>query len=132
MFTIQKHNVYSFFFGVFVVVILRPTREFFTHGNVTITNERLQILTYSWHSWPLSSEGFLNMPHLLWHRSTIYKPNHDTGTCCLKLGCGAVATYFNDLVLLRSGQNPDLPHARQTFYHWAIGAFNVYSTDSEV
>ena len=39
----------------------RPTREFFFHlyEDVTITVEGLQILTYAWHSWPLSSEGSL-------------------------------------------------------------------------
>ena len=41
-------------FGVF-----RPTREFHLFGDVTITGEGLQILTYAWHLWPLSSEGSL-------------------------------------------------------------------------
>ena len=43
-------------FGVF-----HPTREFFTHeyGDVTITVEGLQILTYARRPWPLSSEGSL-------------------------------------------------------------------------
>ena len=33
----------------FVVVVLRPTREFFTHVDVTITDEGLQILTFTRH-----------------------------------------------------------------------------------
>ena len=42
---------------VCLFMVYRTTREFFTHGNVTITGEGLQILTYARHSWPLSSEG---------------------------------------------------------------------------
>ena len=41
------------------VVLFRSTREFFTHGDITITGEILQILINTRHSWPLSSEGFL-------------------------------------------------------------------------
>ena len=34
-----------------------PTGDFFcSYGNVTITGEGLQILTYARHVWPLSSE----------------------------------------------------------------------------
>ena len=38
-----------------------PSRIFHLYGNVTITSEGLQILTYykAWHSWPMSSEGCL-------------------------------------------------------------------------
>ena len=37
---------------------LRPTRFFYTYGDVTIAGEGLQILTCAQHSLPLSSEGF--------------------------------------------------------------------------
>ena len=47
--------LYVCLFGVY-----RPTREFFhSYGDVTITGEGLQILTYAQHPWPLSSEGSL-------------------------------------------------------------------------
>ena len=119
MFTIQK-----LFFFFFVVVILRPTREFFTHGNVTITNERLQILTYSWHSWPLSSEGSLAY-HTYCNigQQFIMVISNDTGICCLKLNCGAVATCFNDLVLLRSGTKSRSPTCEANILplsHWGL------------
>ena len=39
--------LFVYLFGLF----FSPTREFF-YG------EKLQILTYAWHSWPLTSEGF--------------------------------------------------------------------------
>ena len=32
---------------------------FYSYGDVTITGEGLQILTFARHSWPLSSEGSL-------------------------------------------------------------------------
>ena len=41
--------------------VYRPTRSriFHSYGDVTITGEGLQILTYARHSWPMSSEGSL-------------------------------------------------------------------------
>ena len=43
-----------------LIVVFHPTQEFFySYGDATITGEGLQILTYAWHSWPLSSEGSL-------------------------------------------------------------------------
>ena len=42
---------------LFVCSVYNPTRECFHAGGcVTITGEWLHILTYAWHSWPLSSE----------------------------------------------------------------------------
>ena len=36
-----------------------PLENFHSYGDVTIAGERLQILSYARHSWPLSSEGYL-------------------------------------------------------------------------
>ena len=36
-----------------------PPKNFQSFEDVTIADEGLQILTYAWHSWPLSSEGYL-------------------------------------------------------------------------
>ena len=44
---------------LFVCLFVWSLREFFSYGDVTITGERLQILPYARHSWPLSSEGSL-------------------------------------------------------------------------
>ena len=41
-------------FGVY-----RPNWKFFTHTDVTINRDGLQIFTYARHSWPLSREGSL-------------------------------------------------------------------------
>ena len=50
----------SLFFFVFLVENLSSkSRIFHSYRDVTITGERLQILTYARHSWPLSSEGSL-------------------------------------------------------------------------
>ena len=55
------------------IIFIAHVHELFDHtlyvsrvsyGDVTITNEGLQILTYTLHSLRLSSEGFL-VPHLL-------------------------------------------------------------------
>ena len=40
----------------FVVCGFRPNREFFAHMETSPLREGLQILTYTRHSWPLSSE----------------------------------------------------------------------------
>ena len=37
--------------------VFRSTREFFTHGDVTMTGEGFQVLTYARHLFALSSEG---------------------------------------------------------------------------
>ena len=127
--------MFTAFFSFFLFVILRPTREFVTHRNVTITSERLQILTYSCHSWPLSSEGslaYLTYCNIGQQFIMVISKKHDTGTCCLKLGCGAVATRFNNLVLLRSGTKSRSPTCEANVLplsHWGL---YVYSTDSEV
>ena len=47
-------------------------RADFSYLEVTITGERLQILTYAQYLWPMSSEVFFSMPHLLWHRTSVY------------------------------------------------------------
>ena len=36
-----------------------PLENFHSYGDVTVTDEVLQILTYAGHSWPLTSEGYL-------------------------------------------------------------------------
>ena len=46
-------------FCLFAWVLSSHSRIFHPYGDVTITGERLQILTYARHSWPLSSEGSL-------------------------------------------------------------------------
>ena len=54
-------------FPIFLLVYLgyfwSHSRIFFTHMKTydmeTINGEELQLLTYAWHSWPLSSEGSL-------------------------------------------------------------------------
>ena len=47
------------FVSLFVYGFLSHSRIFLSYGNITITVEGHQILTYTPHSWPLSSEGSL-------------------------------------------------------------------------
>ena len=54
-------NIIMFVCFVCLFVVFCPARKFFIHayGDVSITGEGLQILTYAQHSWPLSSKGSL-------------------------------------------------------------------------
>ena len=54
---IKGHLLFSF--CLFVCRLSSHSRIFHSYGDVTITGEGLQILTYARHSWPLSSEGSL-------------------------------------------------------------------------
>ena len=50
-------TVISIIFCLFVCGFSSQSRIFHSHGHVTITSDRLQILTCACHSWPLNSEG---------------------------------------------------------------------------
>ena len=56
-----SHNLYTFWYkyDLFVWILSPHSRIFHSYGDVTIAGEGLQILTYTRHSWPLSSEGSL-------------------------------------------------------------------------
>ena len=88
--------------------VFRPSRGFFhSYGDVTITGEGLQILTYTRHLWPLWSESSL--------ACQTYCDTHpfkwscaktsDTHAYWLALSKGAITTCacFNDLGLSRLG-----------------------------
>ena len=47
------------FVCLFVLGFSSHWRIYHSYGDITITAEGLQILTYARHSWPLSSEGSL-------------------------------------------------------------------------
>ena len=59
---LARYNHFGFWF-FFVCLFLwglsSYSRIFHSYGDVTITGEGLQILTYAWHSWPLGSKGSL-------------------------------------------------------------------------
>ena len=89
-------------FGVF-----HPTWEIFTHGDDTITDEGLQILIYSGHSWPLSTEGSLAcQPYCdMGHPFVMSFPRmSDTCICCQAFDSG----------LLWPGSEPRIPTCRWT------------------
>ena len=56
-------QVFSDFFACLFGFIFVPLKNFFTHMKTydmeTINGEELQLLTFAWHSWHLSSEGSL-------------------------------------------------------------------------
>ena len=41
-----------------------PLKNFHLCGDITITGEGLQILTYTWHSWPIEQWGFLSLLYM--------------------------------------------------------------------
>ena len=63
----QCHNISSF-----VWRFTSQSRMFHSFGDVVITGVGLPIFTFTWHAWPLSNEGSMNVPHLLWHGPTLY------------------------------------------------------------
>ena len=50
---------YPFDFCLFVCPFTSHSKFFHSYEDVTNTNEGLQILTYTWHSWLMNSEGSL-------------------------------------------------------------------------
>ena len=87
--------------NLFVWSFSSHSRILHLYGDVTIAGERLQILTYARHSWPLSSEGCLmTLPHncdtgilLKW-----YKIFEDSWHSCRAFTSGAVTICFYDLI----------------------------------
>ena len=67
-------------------------RIFHSYGDVTITVEGLQNLTYARHAWPLSSEGSLAC-------HTYCDKRHTFHTWCRAFGSRSVSTWFYDLIL---------------------------------
>ena len=65
-------NAGKLIFCLLVWALSSHSRIFHSYGDVTITGEGLQILTYARHSWPLSSEGFFSVAHLMWHGPDVY------------------------------------------------------------
>ena len=67
------------------VIVLRPTQEYFTHMETSpYAGEGLQILAYTRHLWPLSSEGSLTCQHLLRHGTssfTVSSEGQETDQC---------------------------------------------------
>ena len=94
-------------------MVYRTTREFFTHGNVTITGEGLQILTYARHSWPLSSEG-LDRGHPFTMGAHTYRRAFSSGTvttCFYGLGLSRLGFEHQTFRLRGQHSNP-LRHRR--------------------
>ena len=54
---IVNNTIFILFVCLFVWSFSSHSRIFHSYGDVTITSEGLQILTYARHSWPLSIEG---------------------------------------------------------------------------
>ena len=85
--------------------VFRPTGEFSLFGDITIADERLQILTYVRPLIVIEQRGFFNVPRLM-DKGQPFKwsspRTRNTYTCCRAVSSGAVTTCFNDLGLFRS------------------------------
>ena len=94
----------------------------------TITGIRLQSLTYTQHSWLLSTEDSLmchtNKPFIMVISED--PRTRDTHSCCRLFGSGAVNTCFKDLgVFPHPELNPDLLHVRQMLYQYATASVKM-------
>ena len=102
------------------------SRIFHSYGDVTITGERLQILTYTRRLRPLSSEGPLachtccDTGHPFLRSSPRTRDIH---TCCRAFGSGTVTTCVNDLGLSRPGfEHPTFRMRGERSTDWATAA----------
>ena len=109
-------TLHWFFVCLFVCMgLISHPRIYHSYGDVTITGEGLQILTYARHSWPLSGEGSLachtycatGHPFVMvisedpWHSHLL--PSVWQWSC-------------HYLFSRDRESNPDLPHTRRTLY----------------
>ena len=92
---------YPSLFSLFVCGFSSHLRIFHTYGDVTISGEGMQILTYARHLWPLSSEGSLAChtycdscyPYLLLYLCTETSPNFFK-----IMQCGDASCLFNLII----------------------------------
>ena len=94
--------VISFGPNIYSICLIYVQEDFYSDGDVTITGEGLQILTYARHLLPLSSSGSLAC-HTYCHTghpSSWSSPRtRGTYTYCRAFSSSAVTTCFNDLGL---------------------------------
>ena len=125
--TYQTLGTLRSWMDVFVcLVYLRfhiPLENFHSYGDVTIIDEGLQILTCTWHSWPLSSKGSLvcliycDMGHPF-----IMVISEDPWHSCLLPSVWQWSCHYLFLQLrsvVAGIRTPNLPHARQTLWSTA-------------
>ena len=89
---------------------------FHSYGDVTITGEELQILTYTRHSWSFRC-GIFSVQHLLWHGTSVYN-GYLQGPVASHLlpSVWKWSCYYLFYDCLDRGSNPEFLHARQTLY----------------
>ena len=93
---------------------LSHSRIFNSYGDVTIAGEGLQILTYAWHLWPLSSEGSL-VCHTFSDTGHPFIMVISEDRTLTPFGRGAVTTCLYDLDLSRLGfEHPTFPLGGRT------------------
>ena len=107
-FQLQMWNRGFFFMKMFCLFVWSLSSHswlFHSYGDVTISGEGLQILTYARHSWSLShTHCDTGLPFI---KIISEDPWHST--CCRAFCSGAVTTCFHDLGLSRPGIEPRSP-----------------------
>ena len=99
-----------FCFCLFAWILSSHSRFFHSFGDVTITGERLQILTYVLHLWPLSIEGSLacqtycDTGHPFIHVMVISKDPWHSHLFCHAFDNGTVTICFNDKYVALAGR----------------------------
>ena len=101
-----------------VWALLSQSRIFHSHGDVTITGEGLQILTYARHSWSLHIEGSLtcSTDWYTWHPFTmVISEDPRRSHILMSVSSRAVTTFFYDLGYVAAGiRTPNLSLAKPT------------------
>ena len=112
-----KDRYHLMFVCLFLWGFSSDFKIFYWYGDVTITDEGLQILTYTGHSWPLSSEVSLAchtyFNSRLWWSST---RTRDTYKCCRAFSSETVTNCFKSMIFRVWDSKTQLPHARHTEY----------------
>ena len=70
----DSYRIWFSFVYLLVWSFSSQSRISHSYGDVTITDEGLQILTYARHLWAVSSVNFfmISLPHLLWYETFVH------------------------------------------------------------
>ena len=122
-----RYTKYHFF--VCLCGVDRPTREFFTHMEMSpLPVKGCKFLCSALMA--IEQWGLFNVPHLQWHGPTLYN-GHLRGPVTLtpvaeRLAVGLSLAVFTTQVCRDRGSNRDLQHARRTLYLYATAAVHFF------
>lgn len=106
---------------VFLFVCSFKSSIFHSYGNVTITGEEFQTLTYTRHSWSFRC-GIFSVSHLMRHGTSVNNGYLRRPVASHLLPCvWKWSCYYLFNNCRNRGSNPEFLHARQTLYRLSHG-----------